>query len=398
VKGGTTQYTENYISGFIYKTTGTAAFSAAADLQSILTEKGRLVKSGSTFNHEYFLKDHLGNTRVVFTDANGNGTIETNTTEIPEYADYYPFGMLHSRATTLADATDNRLLYNGKELQSETFSTDGVAGDETLFDWYDYGARFYDPQIGRFHSIDPWAEIYDFQSPYVYALNNPIVYTDYLGLGAENETNKEERKRKREERREKRELEKNSIDIEPVVCTANRTETSASNEKARKTERRNRRFYRKDAKYLKWLSEGKIRQADKFENWVLRNFSQQEISNLIGNWPFMFSPTGTTGMGPNDRDLVISDEVFTRGAERLNQKLKEKYGDNPNTTTSDAHGVPTGRYKNWHNYQNISGGYADESEDSVILINQKRGDTLYYIRRNGQRHGQRGVANKSEFE
>jgi len=69
---------------------------------------------------------------------------------------------------------ENRFLYNGKELQSDLD-----------LDWYDYGARMYDPSIGRFMTIDPIAELYNSYSPFSYSINNPIRFIDFNGEGPE---------------------------------------------------------------------------------------------------------------------------------------------------------------------------------------------------------------------
>ncbi|MCR5076482.1 MAG: RHS repeat-associated core domain-containing protein [Prevotella sp.] len=61
--------------------------------------------------------------------------------------------------------------YNGKEL-------DRMHG----LDWYDYGARMYDPVIGRWNAVDPLAEKYYNVSPYTYCGNNPVRFVDPNGM------------------------------------------------------------------------------------------------------------------------------------------------------------------------------------------------------------------------
>jgi len=90
--------------------------------------------------------------------------------------DYYPFGMSFLKPFGQSSVYDPMAIpynykYNGKELQETGM--------------YDYGARMYMPDIGRWGVVDPLAEKMRRHSPYNYVYNNPIRFIDPDGMAPE---------------------------------------------------------------------------------------------------------------------------------------------------------------------------------------------------------------------
>lgn len=116
----------------------------------------------------YQYKDHLGNVRLSYAK-----NAITNTLDILDQNDYYPFGMNFNGYYSVFDAMGSLVnyKYNGKELQETGM--------------YDYGARMYMPDVARWFTIDPLAEKSRRWNPYAYAFNNPIRFIDPDGREGE---------------------------------------------------------------------------------------------------------------------------------------------------------------------------------------------------------------------
>jgi RHS repeat-associated protein len=148
----------DYMGGFQYKN---------AVLQFFPTAEGYYNWSSKDYVYNY--TDHLGNIKLSYQDKNKNGTIDTD--EILEENNYYPFGLKHSPSAVLNAQPNYKYRYNSKEYQ-----------DELSLNLYDYGARNYDPALGRWMNTDPLADKGRRWSPYNYAMDNPVYFIDPDGM------------------------------------------------------------------------------------------------------------------------------------------------------------------------------------------------------------------------
>jgi len=155
--------TTDYAGNYIYENDVLQFFNHA---------EGYVTPDGSGgFNYVYSYLDHLGNVRLNYSDLDNNGSISTS--EILQENNYYPMGLKHKGYNTNI-ISEHKWKYNGKELQ-----------DELDLNWYDLGARNLDHALGRFMNVDPKSEQYNFQSPYAFANNNPVLFVDINGEGVD---------------------------------------------------------------------------------------------------------------------------------------------------------------------------------------------------------------------
>ena len=108
----------------------------------------------------FFLKDHLGSIRA---------TVEEDG-DVVGYTDYDPWGyVLANRALETG--------WSGQNVAQNKF-TGKEWDDDYDLNWFHFGARYYDPEIGRWVAIDPLTEKHPDWSPYNYVLDNPLILID----------------------------------------------------------------------------------------------------------------------------------------------------------------------------------------------------------------------------
>jgi RHS repeat-associated protein len=137
-------------------------------LDYIHTSQGRYKSiSAGVYRHEYTIEDHLGNTRVVYSDLNNDGLVATS--EILDENHYYAYGMELPGSWINVAGTNYNYKFNGIE------RVESLQLDFALY-------RGLDPVLGRWMQVDPKAEQSGYgMSPYCSMNNNPISQADPNG-------------------------------------------------------------------------------------------------------------------------------------------------------------------------------------------------------------------------
>ncbi|MGJ8734070.1 MAG: DUF6443 domain-containing protein [Cellulophaga sp.] len=137
--------------------------------------EGYINAENGGYEYVYQYKDHLGNVRLSYQDADNNGSISAST-EIVEEKNYYPFGLVHkgynSTISSLGNSVAKKFGYNGVELEEAL----GVNLNEM-------DVRAYDSALARFTSIDPVE--HHSQSTFTAFDNNPVFWKDPSGADSE---------------------------------------------------------------------------------------------------------------------------------------------------------------------------------------------------------------------
>jgi RHS repeat-associated protein len=151
---GSSDYYVNGIDGRTDVVTNSTSSWATYTLYG-LDQIGQVRRDGIVWTRFYYLKDHVGSVRVIV-NASGHRVAHT---------DMDPFGYEMPGRVQGSSSVDGRYMFTAKERD-----------DETKYD--SFGARYYDARIARWLQVDPLAEKYVGNSPFVYSFNNPIRYYD----------------------------------------------------------------------------------------------------------------------------------------------------------------------------------------------------------------------------